>query len=110
MPFLQPDKRYTFLWDWKSHRPGCVLLQAIYGGDRDVCFAFGGEWELAPTKTMVKVTATGRQIQELIAELIARLTFINEDAVEPFVRILVTPLSTALTQRALTFERMKKSL
>lgn len=63
---LQLDKRYTFLWDKASNRPACVLLQALYGGNREVCFVFP-DWEVAPTKTMVKVTGTGRQIEDQAA-------------------------------------------
>lgn len=49
-------------------KPACVLLQAHFGGDREICFVFG-EWEIAATKTMVRVSATGREIEELADRL-----------------------------------------
>jgi hypothetical protein len=51
------ERKFTALFDVKSMRPACVLLQALYGGDRAVCMYFKG-WELAPTSHMKMITGT----------------------------------------------------
>jgi len=61
---LNKDRVYRFVIDKVTFRPACVLLQAVYGGDRDVCTVFK-EWELAPTPNFVGVKATGAEIMAL---------------------------------------------
>ena len=52
------DKRtLRALLDVKTLKPGCVILQAAYGGDREVCFMFS-DWETSQTKSMKMVTET----------------------------------------------------
>lgn len=50
------------VFDTKSWKPACVLLQAVYGGDRGVCSLFN-EWEFAPTKNMKMIEATWEEWQ-----------------------------------------------
>lgn len=68
MSFLNPDQRYTFLLDRVTHRPACVILQALYDCDKLPCYLFN-EWETAPTPNFVRVTATGKQIEDLAAKI-----------------------------------------
>jgi hypothetical protein len=57
-------KTYTFFFDKVSLKPACVLLQAVWGGDREACFFFP-EWELAPTSNMIRISGTEEQIEKL---------------------------------------------
>lgn len=64
------ERAYKFMFDKETMKPGCVLLQAIYGGDRGVCHFFN-EWELAPSKSMVGVTASAKEVK-MLAEICNR--------------------------------------
>lgn len=53
-------------YDPVLRRPACVLLQAAFGGDRQVCFLFPpGAWLLTPTKTLRMVGGTREQWEAL---------------------------------------------
>lgn len=56
--------KLTAIFDKKSMRPACVLLQALYGGDREVCFMFQ-DWENQPTDTMVRISASRAEWQQV---------------------------------------------
>jgi hypothetical protein len=64
---LQPDKLYTFIMDRKTGRPACVIVQALYGGDREPCHAFE-KWETSPGTDFVRITATGAEILDFAAK------------------------------------------
>lgn len=56
--------------DMKSRRPACVILQAIYGGDRSIVSRYfdGGTWLTAPTPDMHMVSGTLSQWREFADE------------------------------------------
>jgi hypothetical protein len=48
----------ALLYDCKLHRPGCVLLQALYGGDRRVVLKFDARhWlvDLTPDMRLYRI-------------------------------------------------------
>lgn len=48
--------------DVKTKRPACVLLQAVYGGDRRVCNMVSSRyWHVAPTDDMTMIRGTPAQ-------------------------------------------------
>lgn len=48
--------------DIKTKRPACVLLQAVWGGDRSVCnLVSSSYWHLAPTDDMQMIRGTPDQ-------------------------------------------------
>lgn len=61
----------VLLVDMDTKRPGCVLLQAVYGGDSDaVSELFNSErWVLFPTKDMQLIRGTRAQWRRLSAKL-----------------------------------------
>ncbi len=58
-----PEK-IKFLFDTESRRPACVLIQALYGGDRRACLLFR-EWETNLTRSLVMVSGTIEEIGAL---------------------------------------------
>lgn len=66
------ERKYRFVWDKKQQRPVCVLLQAVYGGDRGAC-AFFREWSIdGNPKDFIGVTATASELREIAAKLETR--------------------------------------
>ena len=58
------ERVFKFVFDKKAMKPACVLLQALYGGDREPCFFFT-EWQVNPTPDMVGVQATESELRQL---------------------------------------------
>ncbi len=55
------------LADLKLKKVGCVLLQAIYGGDRGLATRIGNEhWFLSPTEDMKLYEIPEEQCKEII--------------------------------------------
>ena len=53
---------FKFVIDLKQQLPACVLIQAIYGGDRNLEIMMPGlEWILAPNSDMKMVQGTMEQ-------------------------------------------------
>ena len=52
-----PTRMVSALFDIKSGKPGCVLQQAVYGGDRSVCQLFA-DWEVNHTESLTMITDT----------------------------------------------------
>lgn len=71
MSFLNPDQRYTFLFDKATRRPACVIIQGLYDCDKLPCYLFN-EWETAPTPNFVRVMATGEEIEKFAATIQTR--------------------------------------
>lgn len=69
---LQPDKTYSFLWDKKSKRPACALLQALHGFNPLPIYLFD-EWQVSPVPTLVRITATGQEIMDFASKRKAKL-------------------------------------
>ena len=56
--------------DVKQRRPACVLLQAVWGGDRGLCQRFDSRsWLTFPTDDMQMIEGSDEQWQELIAQV-----------------------------------------
>jgi hypothetical protein len=56
-------------YDPRRRRIGCVLLQAVFGGDREVCFLFPpGTWLTTPTKGMRMLGGTRQEWEALAAQ------------------------------------------
>jgi len=55
---------YKLAFDKKEMKPACVILQALYGGDREACFFFR-DWQINPSPDMVGLKATESQLREL---------------------------------------------
>ncbi len=52
-------KTLTAAIDTKTLKVGCVLLQAVYRGDREACYLFDtNRWATSPTDDMILVTDT----------------------------------------------------
>lgn len=68
---LNKDRVYRFVIDKVTLKPACVLLQAMYGGDREPCHVFL-EWEIAPSPNFVGVQGTGAEIEEFANKVNAR--------------------------------------
>ena len=67
------EKTYKLVVDVATRRPGCVLLQAGYGGDNHLVSAVfdPADWIVAPTDNMAMVEGT-REQWERHAELLER--------------------------------------
>jgi len=51
--------------DTTTRRPACVILQALHGrGIGGTVLRVFHDWTITPVKTLVKVTATGWEIEE----------------------------------------------
>jgi Iap family predicted aminopeptidase len=68
---MSDDTKIKLLVDVKSRRPGCVLLQAVAGGDNHFVSATFDtrHWLLSPTENMGMVTGTVAQWRKLAKEL-----------------------------------------
>ncbi len=68
---MSDDTKIKLLVDVKTRRPGCVLLQAVAGGDSHfVSTVFDTRhWLLAPTENMGMVTGSVTQWKNLAAIL-----------------------------------------
>lgn len=58
------EKDITLLYDTVLRRPGCVLLQAVAGGDGEAFREFFGgadNWLVSPTPDMKMITGTREQ-------------------------------------------------
>lgn len=55
------------LYDFDLRRPGCVLLQAVVGGDRDALVLgwSSGLWLVSPTNGMKRVRGTRAEFAQL---------------------------------------------
>ena len=64
---LSSERQIQIAVDAKTHRPGCVLIQAAYGlGDNhDVIIDYSDIWVLAPTKSMIVLKGTESQARQL---------------------------------------------
>lgn len=61
------DVETILAFDFKLGRPGCVLLQAAMGGDRNVVMKIDSKyWLLHPTPDMKLYKLTGQQVGHLI--------------------------------------------
>ena len=65
------EKTYDLVVDVATKRPGCVLLQAAYGGDNQLVSALfdTADWVLAPTAKMAMVNGTREQWERHAAQL-----------------------------------------
>lgn len=61
------DRKYRLLYDVTLMRPGCVLLQAMAGGNVDgLTLQSIGEWLTAPTPDMKMYTATDETLDMMV--------------------------------------------
>lgn len=66
----KPEEAVRAVVDTKTRRPACVLLQAIYGGDRWVAnLVESAFWHLAPTDHMATVSGTREQWRKWAVEV-----------------------------------------
>jgi hypothetical protein len=63
---LDKNRTYRFVIDKVTKKPACVLLQALYGGDREPCFVFQ-DWEINLSPNFIGVTMTGAEIEKFAA-------------------------------------------
>ena len=61
------DGRVTLLLDLKTKRPGCALLQAVFGGDYSALGQYFNAryWLTTPTKDMQLISGTPKEWERL---------------------------------------------
>lgn len=64
------EKQFKLVVDTEQRRPMCVLLQAVFGGDRNIVNLLPAEaWLVAPTDNMKMVAGTKAQWEKFAQEL-----------------------------------------
>jgi hypothetical protein len=59
----KPESEIRFLFDTETRRPACVLIQAIYGGDRRACEMFR-HWQVDMVKSFVWLSGTEDEVRK----------------------------------------------
>ena len=60
-------KTHTLLFDTDTQRPGCVILQALMGGDSELVQRLWSSWQTEMVPTLVVVTGTREQWEAVAA-------------------------------------------
>lgn len=67
---LKSDQKYHVVMDVKQWRPGCAIIQAMYGCNNMIASLFDTNlWLLAPTDDMVVIPFTGDTLKEHVEML-----------------------------------------
>lgn len=55
---MTEERSFRALYQPSTGMVGCVIIQAVFGGDREVCHLFSGkDWYTAPVKDAVWIDA-----------------------------------------------------